>query len=94
MKELRIFLKKYTKEYLSEHSDMVFHNRELIIESDESSVGDPVLRFKIGDGMTPYKQLKYVSSIYSLFPTFAICDASYNHEIILNLDGDSVVQGK
>ena len=70
MKEISIELKKYTKDYLSKNPDKVFQNRELIVEVDNSVPDDPVYRFKLGDGVSPYKELKYISSLYSLYPSF------------------------
>jgi hypothetical protein len=91
MKEISIKLKKYTKDYLSKNSDKVFQNRELVVEVDNSVPDDPVYRFKLGDGVSPYKELKYISSLYSLYPSFCICNESYTNKINLSLDGDDYV---
>ena len=79
MKELKVIMKSFTKEYLTEHSDRVFRNRELVIEKELGSTpDDTVYRFKIGDGISPYKDLKYVSSIYSLLPSVSLLNESYD----------------
>lgn len=91
MKVISIKLKKYTKEYLLKNHDKVFQNRELVIEVDNSTVDDPVYRFKVGDGVSPYSELKYISTLYSLYPMFCICNESYTNKINLSLDGDDCV---
>lgn len=69
----------FDKKYLSENSHLVFRYRELIVEIEKSDNPEQTdtYRFKIGDGVTPYKDLKYVSTIYSLFPSFKLFDRDY-----------------
>jgi hypothetical protein len=69
----------FDKQYLVENSHIVFKYRELIIEIERSDnpENSDTYRFKIGDGITPYKDLKYVSTIYSLFPSFKLFNKEY-----------------
>ena len=66
MKELNVLSKVFDKEYLRENNHIVFKNRELIVERDSGTDdSDTTYRFKIGDGVTTYRDLKYISSIYN-----------------------------
>ena len=82
--------KRFTRDYLKQNSHLVFRNRELIIEEDASKNPEEgsVFRFKIGDGITPYKKLKYASTIYSLFPTVMLYDKEYETCIELKFQED------
>ena len=90
MKELTIVPKIIDKSTLSEKGKLFIpKDRELIIEEDVQSPEDAsgiVYRFKIGDGITSYSELSYVSSLYSLFPRVSFCDNSYENCLTLKLD--------
>lgn len=82
-KTLKIKPKKFTRAYLKENGHLIFRNRELIIE--EEGEGDKLtLRFKVGDGTSPYSALQYVSSLYGLFPNVFLFDKEYNNGIELD----------
>lgn len=88
MKELNVLAKVFDKEYLRENNHIIFKNRELIVERDPGTDdSDTTYRFKIGDGVTPYRDLKYISSIYNLFPSFTYYDKDYETAIHFNLKG-------
>lgn len=90
MNNLNVLMKKFTKDYLKSNSDIVFKNRELIIEEDCDGVSEhSVFRFKIGDGITPYCDLKYISSLYTLFPNIILYDEDYNNSITLKFTEES-----
>ena len=78
MKELGINVKQFSKLELEVNSSKVFNQRELVVEisppSDPES--EPEYRFKIGDGVTPYMFLPYVSSLNSLLPVICF----YNND--------------
>ena len=76
MKEFTIITKIYDKQYLKDHNNIVFKDRELIIEREVSGE-NVMLRFKIGDGIKQYNSLQYVSSLYALFPNICLCDKEY-----------------
>lgn len=78
--------KCFTKQYMKDHDTMILKNRELIIEVDNSNPENVALRYKIGDGITSYKNLKYVSSLYSLFPKVYIYDKDYLNFICIDLE--------
>ena len=86
MNNLTIAIKKFTKKYLSENSQIVFKNRELIMEEDNDGVREHIVyRFKIGDGVTPYNELRYISSLYSLIPNVIFYDSDYKNSVVLEL---------
>ena len=88
MKELNVLSKVFDKEYLKENGHIIFKNRELIVERDKGvDESDTTYRFKIGDGITPYNSLKYISSIYNLFPSFTYYDKDYETAIHFSLKG-------
>ena len=33
--------------------------------------------YKVGDGKTPYSQLKYISTLYDLYPNFKLYSSDY-----------------
>lgn len=83
--KITIIPKILTKEYLTKNSSIVFKNRELIIEKDFDGIDEhTVYRFKIGDGISSYQNLKYVSNIYSLLPEFSLCNKDYSSELVIN----------
>ena len=56
----------------------MFKDREFIVEKESGTEkSSTIYRFKIGDGISQYKELSYISSIYNLFPKFSIYDKSY-----------------
>ena len=72
---------------MKENGSIVFLDRELIVEvSEGSDSSNTVYRFKVGDGVTPYSQLPYVSSIYSLFPFVNIFDKNYSKGIEISCE--------
>lgn len=89
MKGVKIVPKKFSKQYLKDHSNMIFKNRELIVEEEKGTDKDStILRFKIGDGVTPYHGLKYTSSLYALFPEIVFYDESYDNYIAVDFGGE------
>ena len=94
MNTLSIIVKSFTRDFMKTHGFLVFKDRELIVESDKASDKDSsIYRFKIGDGVTPYENLNYVSSLYSIFPNIKLFDKNYNNEIDIKLGGDTDVSG-
>lgn len=84
MNNLTITVKKFTKEYLKENSDIVFRNRELIVEEDDDGIQEhKVYRFKLGDGVTPYRNLKHISSLYALLPDVIFYDNTYKNSLTI-----------
>lgn len=65
---------------LNTYKDLVLHDRELLIET-EGSDDTFIARFKIGDGLTPYHKLEYVSSIYKLLPNVLFYNKDYTNGI-------------
>ena len=92
MKELKILPKILNKEYLTLNgSSFVPMDRELIIEADSQEPHDSnstIYRFKIGNGISPYKELSYVSSLYSLFPKVILCDNKYENGLTIAFNED------
>ena len=79
-------VKTKTKEEMSKSplSDMILRENEFLVETDGE--GDTfVARFKIGDGKTKYSNLQYQSSIYKLFPKFALYNDDYTFGVFINL---------
>lgn len=76
MKEFTIVPKILERQYLKDHPDIIFRNRELIVEKDGDGE-NAVYRFKIGDGVKPYSVLQYISSLYALYPNFHMYDKKY-----------------
>lgn len=88
MKEFTVFPKVYDRKYLKEHDHIIFKNRELVIERD--GTGDNVmLRFKIGDGIRPYRDLQYISSMYALYPSVCLFDGDYENCFTLSFEEKS-----
>lgn len=76
-------IKSYSKEDMkSKYCDMILKNRELLVET-EGENESLIARFKIGDGVTPYKNLDYISSIYKLLPNTCLYDKNYLHGVNL-----------
>jgi hypothetical protein len=83
-KEVTITTKSYTREDMrSKYNDMILKNRELLVET-EGEGDELVVRFKLGDGKTTYSQLKYISSLYDLFPNFKMYNNDYSLGINVN----------
>lgn len=80
-KVLRVIPKSFTRDYMwSDGSSIILKDREILVESEGE--GDTLtLRFKIGDGVTPYSKLPYVSSMYSLFPNVMFYNKSGTNAI-------------
>lgn len=86
-KILTIIPKSDTRQHMNEIGDSVFlADRELFVET-EGEGSQQTLRFKIGDGMTPYPGLPYVSSLYSLFPNCILYSKDYKHGVKINWKG-------
>ena len=84
-KEINIIAKCHTRESMkSENSQMILKDRELLVETEGEGV-EFTARFKMGDGKTPYNQLRYISSLYDLFPNFRLCTEDYSMSININL---------
>ena len=65
-------------------SDYILKDRELLVETEGE--GDTfIARFKVGDGVTPYSQLAYVSNLYKLYPNFLLYNNDYSFGIDINL---------
>ena len=91
MKEFTVIPKIFDKSYLKDNCNLIFKDRELITEKEVN--GENVtLRFKLGDGHTPYKDLRYISSLYALYPNFYLCDSSYNGCINISFNETGVKQ--
>ena len=89
MKGIDIAPKKFSKEYLRDHGTIIFRDRELVVEEEAGTDKDnTILRFKIGDGKTPYYQLKYASSLYALYPYVCFWDKDYVFSVSLKFGGD------
>lgn len=88
MKEFKVFPKMYDRSYLKDHGDLIFRDRELVIER-EMTGDNVVLRFKIGDGIRPYSALQYVSSMYALYPSVCLFDGKYENCIELSFEEKS-----
>ena len=59
-----ITAKSYSKEDMkTKYIDMILKDRELLVET-EGEGDELIVRFKVGDGKTPYSQLKYISTLY------------------------------
>ena len=85
MNQVKICPKEYTRDYMKDHGNMIFRDREIVVEKDQNG-DNVVLRFKIGDGVRPYNQLQYVSSLYSLFPEVSFFNKDYSNGITLCFD--------
>lgn len=85
-KELTINVKTFTKEYMR-NNDTVLKQRELLVET-EGEGNELVARFKVGDGKTPYSQLKYIATLYDLFPNFKLYSADYSLGFNIQLKGE------
>ena len=85
-KELTINVKTFTKEYMR-NNDTVLKQRELLVET-EGEGNELVARFKVGDGKTPYSQLKYIATLYDLFPNFKLFSADYSLGFNIQLKGE------
>ena len=71
-----ITAKSYSKEDMkTKYIDMILKDRELLVET-EGEGDELIVRFKVGDGKTPYPQLKYISTLYDLFPNFKLYSKS------------------
>lgn len=89
MKGIKISPKKFSKDYLKQHGDIIFKNRELVIEEDKGTDSSSTTqRFKIGDGFTPYSALKYASSVYAFYPEIIFYDDTYNNYVAVQFGGD------
>lgn len=89
MKEFTLVPNMYDRKYLRENGHKIFKDRELIIEKDVSGE-NVMLRFKIGDGIRPYSELQYISSMYALYPSICLCDSEYETCFKLCFDAKEV----
>lgn len=89
-KVLTVNVKTLDRKYLKDNPTIVFKNRELIVEVErpDNIEDEPVYRFKVGDGVTPYNLLQYVSSLYSLVPN--ICFYNKDGTNCIKLDFSEV----
>lgn len=87
-KSIDINVKTVSKEDMrTNNMDTILKSRELLVET-EGEGNELIARFKIGDGKTPYSQLKYIASLYDLFPNFKLCTKDYSLELNINLKGE------
>ena len=86
-KELLVNVKSYTKEHMKANADVILKSRELLVET-EGEGPELIARFKVGDGKTPYSQLKYIASIYDLFPNFKLYSTDYTLGFNIKLKED------
>lgn len=78
---------KSREEMLTDSSNLILKERELLIETE--GYGDTfTTRFKIGDGVTPYCELPYISSIYKLFPNFILYNSDYSFGVDISFRED------
>lgn len=87
MVSLTVIPKRFERSSIK-NSDIVFRDRELIVEYEGNDVSNQVLRFKIGDGIHQYKDLSYVSSLYALYPHIMLYDSNYTHCIKMEFSGE------
>lgn len=84
-KKVTIIAKSYSREAMrNEKANLILYDRELLLEY-EGEGNELTVRFKIGDGKTPYSQLKYIASMYDLYPNFKLCDNDYSKLINISL---------
>lgn len=76
---------KTRKEMTTTLSNYVLKDKELLVETDGENE-TTVIRFKLGNGRTPYAQLPYVSNLYNICPNFILYsdDYSFGINIVLN----------
>jgi hypothetical protein len=86
-KNIDINVKTFPKKEMQANSDTILKARELLVET-EGEGDELVARFKIGDGKTPYSQLKYIATLYDLFPNFKLCNKDYSLALNINLKGE------
>lgn len=80
-KLVNVIAKCKTKEEMNTSlADYVLKNRELLVET-EGENDTLVVRFKMGDGISPYKQLSYVSNLYKLYPNFILYSNDYSYGV-------------
>ena len=78
---------KSREEMTTSSSEYVLKDRELLVETEGS--GDTfVARFKVGDGITPYSKLPYISNLYKIYPNFILYNEDYSFGININLKND------
>lgn len=86
-KQLTIIPKTIMKSDISNKEDFIPKVRELIAEQE--GFGDTkILRFKLGDGVTPFSELPYVQSLYNLYPNFILYNANYTQSININFNNE------
>jgi hypothetical protein len=78
LKEFTLIPKIFDRSYLKNNPNIVFRDRELVVEKDRMGE-NTVLRFKIGDGIRTYDMLQYVSSLYALYPNICLFDKNYDN---------------
>ena len=85
-KTLTVNVKTFDREYLKKNSTIIFKRRELIVEVEkpDSVEDEPTYRFKVGDGITPYALLPYVSSLYALVPNICFYNKDSTSCVRLN----------
>ena len=84
-----VIVKSKTREEMSTVlSDYVLRDKELLVET-EGEDDTFIARFKIGDGMTPYNQLPYISNLYKLCPNFILYNNEYSYGINIILKDET-----
>lgn len=83
-----VLVKSKTREEMySTLSNYILKDKELLVETE--GVNETfIARFKIGDGVTPYCQLPYVSNIYKLYPNFILYSDDYSYGLNIKLKKD------
>lgn len=83
---LNIIIKRQSREHmLNKGKSIILANRELLLEV-EKLPDDEVLRYKIGDGYTPYSLLPYISSLYDCYPYIYLYNSTYTNGIKLTFN--------
>ena len=88
MKQLDVVVKEFSREYLKENGTMIFQDRELIVEKDQTSPENVMYRFKLGNGILPYSELPYISNLYALFPNFKLFNKQYTQCINIKFSNE------
>ena len=82
MKQLTVIPRTIILSDFKPENDFIPKERELITEQDGS--GDTmIMRFKLGDGITPYSKLDYVHSLVNLFPEYHLYSKNYESSLTI-----------
>ena len=82
MKQLTVIPRTIVLSDFKPEDDFIPKAREFITEQDGS--GDTmIMRFKVGDGVTPYSKLDYVHSLVNLYPEYQLWSKDYESSITI-----------